>query len=146
MSPRRVVVWGAGAWGTALALHLDRLGNEVHLWVFEPSQYDAMVAQRANPDFLPGHALPASIRIFRDLQEAPGGAGVWLSASPAQTVRALWDAIGPACPPEALVISASKGIERGSLVTPCAIIDSMDSAMRAVACNLDDANGAPWRW
>lgn len=143
MKSERVIVWGAGAWGTALALHLDRLGHEVHLWVFDASQYETMVAHRANPDFLPGYLLPPSLWLFHDSREAPQGAGVWLSVSPAQTVRALWTTIGPACPTETLVISASKGIEQGSLTTPCAVIDSLRPAGSRPSVALSGPSFAP---
>jgi glycerol-3-phosphate dehydrogenase (NAD(P)+) len=120
-----VDVWGAGAWGTALALHLKRLGREVHLWVFEESQFGTMVETGENPDFLPGARLGPDLHLFRDLEDAPDRATAWVSVVPAQTVRSLWERIAPVCPPEALVLSASKGIEQGSLLTPCAVIDRL---------------------
>lgn len=125
MSGDRVVVWGAGAWGTALAIHLIRLGREVHLWVFEEAQYRTMAESGENPDFLPGQKLPSSLRLFQDPGNVPPDSDAWLSVVPAQNARALWARIGPRCPAETLVISASKGIEQGSLCTPCTIIDSL---------------------
>ena len=130
MNPNRdrVVVWGAGAWGTALALHMARLGHEVHLWVFEEVQFRAMVATRENQDFLPGYTLPQEVGLFHVPSTAPTGARAWISVVPAQAARTLWSTVAPACPLEALVISASKGIEQGSLLTPCAVIDSLRGA------------------
>lgn len=125
MKAARVVVWGAGAWGTALALHLNRLGHEVHLWVFEEAQYKVMAQRRENPDFLPGFAIPGEVSLFHDPAEVPGSASAWISVVPAQAARALWLTIAASCPEGVLVISASKGIEQGSLLTPSPVLDSL---------------------
>lgn len=125
MRGERVVVWGAGAWGTALALHLGRLGHEVHLWVFEEAQYRMMAKRRENPDFLPGYAIPTAVTCFHDPEGVPAGASAWISVVPAQAARALWSAIAASCPEETLVISASKGIEQRSLLTPSPVLDSL---------------------
>jgi glycerol-3-phosphate dehydrogenase (NAD(P)+) len=123
MTTKRAVVWGAGAWGTSLAIHLCGNGQEVALWVYEADQYEEMRAKRENPDFLPGFSLPPSMVLFHDPMEVPWPAALWLSVVPAQTTRALWRQIGPACPEGTLVISASKGIERGSLLPVSSVIE-----------------------
>lgn len=120
---QRVVVWGAGAWGTALSMHLCRAGCEVALWVYERAQYESMAARRENVDFLPGFPLPEGLLLFHEPGEIPFEAGAWLSVSPAQATRTLWRTIGPLCPPDTLVISASKGIEKGTLEPVSALIE-----------------------
>lgn len=117
------VVWGAGAWGTALALHLAGGGARVALWVYEREQYEAMARTRENGDFLPGFPLPPGVDLFHDPASPPGGAALWLSVAPAQATRALWKTIGPLCPAGTLVVSASKGIEEGSLLPVSALIE-----------------------
>jgi len=62
-----IAVLGAGAWGTALALLLVRNGNPVRLWSHDPEQIAVMRAERANPEFLPGFALPDALQIDHDL-------------------------------------------------------------------------------
>ena len=118
-----VVIWGAGAWGTALALHLAKKRLPVALWVYEGEQFELMVRTRENPDFLPGFSLPENITLFHDPGHAPSEAKAWVSVSPAQATRALWRTIGAACPAGTLVISASKGIEQGSLLPVSALIE-----------------------
>jgi len=124
MNQGRIVVWGAGSWGTALALHLHALGNDVAMWVYEKPQYEEMAASGENPDFLPGHPLPGSLKLFHDPKEVPEGARLWLSATPAQAVRTLWTDIGSRCSQDTLVVTASKGIERTSLLFMSAVIES----------------------
>ena len=92
---RRIVVWGAGSWGTALAIHLAKSGHEVSLWVYEAEQFEAMRRSGENSDFLPGFPLPANIGLFHDPAQVPPGAFAWLSVSPTQATRALWRTIGP---------------------------------------------------
>lgn len=118
-----VVVWGAGAWGTALSLHLAKQGVPVALWVYEGEQFEAMKRTRGNPDFLPGFPLPQEITLFHEPEFVPFAATAWISVSPAQSTRALWRRIGALCPDDTLVISASKGIEQGTLLPVSSLIE-----------------------
>jgi glycerol-3-phosphate dehydrogenase (NAD(P)+) len=61
----KIIVIGAGAWGTALAASAaDR--HAVTLWARDPEQARAMHASRSNPRYLPGHVLPASVLVRSD--------------------------------------------------------------------------------
>jgi glycerol-3-phosphate dehydrogenase (NAD(P)+) len=61
----KIIVIGAGAWGTALAASAaDR--HAVTLWARDPEQARAMHASRSNTRYLPGHLLPASVTISCD--------------------------------------------------------------------------------
>ncbi len=125
MRAGRIVVWGAGAWGTALAIHLASICEEVALWVYEEEQFERMLASGENSDFLPGHPLPPNLHLFHETASVPWPARTWLSVAPAQATRALWRSIGPICPPGALVISASKGIEQKTLLPVSALIEEL---------------------
>ena len=61
-----IVVLGAGAWGTALAVGAAAQGGErrrVTLWARDASQVNEMRAQRENRRYLPGVALPTSMAL-----------------------------------------------------------------------------------
>jgi glycerol-3-phosphate dehydrogenase (NAD(P)+) len=61
----KIIVIGAGAWGTALAASAaDR--HAVTLWARDPAQARAMQSNRSNARYLPGHLLPASVTISCD--------------------------------------------------------------------------------
>ncbi len=130
----RAVVWGAGAWGTALAVHLAGLCERVALWVYEKEQYEAMEDTRENADFLPGTPLPDNLDLFNDPEAVPWPASNWLSVAPAQATRALWKKIGVLCPEGTLVVSASKGIEQKTLLPVSAVVEEYlpDSCKPAV--------------
>lgn len=61
----KILVLGAGAWGTALALsaaqHIQR--NQVTLWARDAAQAAAMQGSHSNRRYLPGIALPAALSL-----------------------------------------------------------------------------------
>ena len=62
----RIVVLGAGAWGTALAISAcNKAGsNHVSLWARDVAQANDMVAIRENTRYLPGIAIPEGLKIL----------------------------------------------------------------------------------
>src|SRR4029077_15115628 len=70
-----VAVLGAGSWGTALAVHLARVGHDVRLWARDQAIVDDMASRRANVVYLPDVTLPATVSVTHDLARALGGAG-----------------------------------------------------------------------
>lgn len=66
-----IAIFGAGAWGTALALHLVRQDRaRVVLWARDPAQAAAMAAARVNARYLPGMALPGALVVTANLADA----------------------------------------------------------------------------
>lgn len=66
-----IAILGAGAWGTALALHLTRQDRaRVLLWARDGAQARAMASARVNAGYLPGIALPAALAITASLDDA----------------------------------------------------------------------------
>ncbi len=130
---KRIVVWGGGSWGTALAVHLARRADRVAVWVYDQGQYETMAATRGNPDFLPGVALPENMDLFHGASELPYQGDLWLSITPTQYLRDLWKEIGPHLEKNTIVVSASKGIENGTLLLPSEIIESFTGAGDVVA-------------
>jgi len=73
-----IAVIGAGSWGTALAIHLGRIGHDVRLWGREDEPDGGDAGRAREYRFLPGFALPPSVRPTADLAEALEGAGIVL--------------------------------------------------------------------
>jgi len=68
-----VALLGAGAWGTALAVHLAERAAarpSVTLWTRDPAQARALDRDRVNARYLPGIALPRAMDITPDLGNA----------------------------------------------------------------------------
>ena len=112
--PGRVSVVGAGAWGTALALVLVERGHDVRLWSYESEVVDSILRHRRNP-YLDGVTLPEELHATSDLTAAVEGSELVVSVSPSQVVRSVMREAAPHLDSDAIVVSASKGIELHSL-------------------------------
>jgi glycerol-3-phosphate dehydrogenase (NAD(P)+) len=106
----RIAVMGAGAWGTALAIHFAAR-HGVTLWVWDPKQLEAMSASRENTQFLPGFRLPDPLRLEGDVARAMQGADLALVVVPTAALRETFRRVaesGRRVP----VVWASKGFEQ----------------------------------
>ncbi len=112
---RRIAVIGAGSWGTALAVHLARLGHEVRLWGRDPALVGDMRACRENGAYLSGVPLPEPLHVTHALDEAVHGAEIVVSAVPSHGCRAVIRAAAPSLRARATLVSATKGLELGTL-------------------------------
>jgi len=118
-------VVGAGAWGTAFALHLARGGRAVSLVPRRPEQAATIASARENREYLPGVQLPPAVAVCAGLADGLSGADVILLACPAQTMRQTAEHVRAALGAEAaprLVISLAKGLELGSHMRPSQIV------------------------
>jgi glycerol-3-phosphate dehydrogenase (NAD(P)+) len=89
--PRSVAILGAGAWGTALAVHLASRATaapRVVLWARDAAQAHAIDAERRNRRYLPAVALPTAIEVASDLAHA-ARADVLLAATPVAALPGL---------------------------------------------------------
>ena len=128
----RLAVIGAGAWGTTLANLLAGKGHAVNLWVYEPDLAERMQRDRENDLYLPGFPLHANIHPTSDLAAAAQDAGVFVSVPPSHTVRAVWSRLAEFLPDNALVVSATKGIDAESLCTMSRVLQSVIPAAKHV--------------
>lgn len=129
----RVTVIGSGSWGTALAVHLGHIGHDVTLWARDAVLAAEMAARCANPVYLPDITFPPSLRSTARLEDALAGAGVVVVAVPSHGVRAVARQMAPRLAPGALVVSATKGIEEGSLLRMSEVLAAELSSAGAVA-------------
>lgn len=112
--PRRVAVIGAGSWGTTFAKVLADGGAEVRMWARRPAQAREINQAGRNAKYLRGIVLPRSIQASADPATVLDGADEVYISVPAQTLRDNLRSLGPRIPPEAIVVSLMKGLERGS--------------------------------
>jgi glycerol-3-phosphate dehydrogenase (NAD(P)+) len=118
-----IAVIGAGAWGTSLAIVLGRKGtHRVRLWAHEAEVVESISRRRVNEKFLAGHLIPETVVVSSDLEKVVQGAGILVSVMPSQHCRAVFERMRPLLPPDILVISATKGLEEGSLLRMSEVI------------------------
>ena len=112
----RIGCIGAGSWGTTLAIHLAQLGHDVCLWGHGAEQRGRLRADGENRLYLPGVLLPPSITIVDDVAEVVDASDpLLLIATPTQHIRTTLAAVDAATLASRIVVSTSKGIEKGSL-------------------------------
>jgi len=128
-----VAVIGAGAWGTALAVHLARDGAPVRLWVREPELVARIVERRDNPMYLPGVPIPPDVAALADLGEALDRVDWVLGAVPSQFARPVYVAMKPHLAPGIPVLLASKGIEERTLALPTEVAADVLGSAHALA-------------
>ncbi len=105
-------VLGAGSWGTALATVLAQLGIEVRLWCRNPEQAAQMADSRENRLYLPGVRLGENIIPTDDFNFAVQS-GVILCVIPSAAMADLAVSLaGAEIPPDTILISCTKGLER----------------------------------
>jgi len=110
VSPARIAVIGAGAWGTALAQMLAADGTPVLLWARSAELAACINAQHRNEPYLPSATLSASVHATSDLGEA-AACTMALIVTPAQHLAEVMRAM-PSHPQD--LVLCAKGIEAGS--------------------------------
>lgn len=110
----RIAVIGAGSWGTAMAAHLARLGNDVRIWAREPEVAEGINAERRNPFYLSDVELPQDIRASGDFEDTLSGAEVVVTAVPSRWTRETVRAAAPHIPARAAVLNLAKGFDYGT--------------------------------
>jgi glycerol-3-phosphate dehydrogenase (NAD(P)+) len=119
------VVVGAGAWGTAFALHVVRAGHRATLVPRRPDQTQDLTARRENMDYLPGVHLPAELAISSNLDAAMRDAEIVMLACPAQALRTTGARVKSALPEKSrvkLLVSLAKGLELGTHRRPSEVM------------------------
>lgn len=106
-----LAVLGGGAWGTALAAHAVRAGQEVRLWV-RREEVAAQVRERhENAARLAGVRLPPSLAVTVDFARALEGVGSVVVAVPSPACREIYARLDREIPREVTLVSATKGLE-----------------------------------
>ena len=130
---RHIAVLGAGGWGTALAIHLGRLGKPVRLWGRDPVLVARLRKERTNSTYLPGAMLPSSVAPTASLEEALGAADCVVSAVPSHGTRDLLCRVALLLRPDVTIVSATKGFELGTLNRMSEVIEQELGASRPLA-------------
>jgi glycerol-3-phosphate dehydrogenase (NAD(P)+) len=106
-----IAVLGAGAWGSALALHLARLGGNVRLWGFDKNEIDAINRDRQNKQYLPDAPFPDNIECTNELQEALQDVDGVLIVVPSHAFREVLSNALPFLKEETRLAWATKGLD-----------------------------------
>jgi glycerol-3-phosphate dehydrogenase (NAD(P)+) len=125
----RIVVLGAGAWGTALTLALHRRGgHQITLWSHAAEEAAQIAAAQENILFLPGFPLPPEIAVTSELNPI-AEADIVLSVIPSEFLRPTLTRIRKALNNGQFILSATKGVENNTFLRMTEVIsETLESA------------------
>jgi len=113
----KIGVVGAGSWGTALANLLASKGYAIDLWVFEKDIKDQIQQSGENSVFLPDIKLSSNLHPSNDLAGVVSGKDMVLVVVPSHVMRETTLLMAGHLAKDAIVVSASKGIENNTHLT-----------------------------
>lgn len=109
-----IAVFGAGSWGTALAVLLARNGHPTRLWAHRPEHAEAMRRERRNPRYLSDTAFPDELTAVPELATAIDQADDLLVVVPSHAFRPTLQAMAPHLESRHRLSWATKGLEEGT--------------------------------
>ncbi len=120
---KSVTVLGSGTWGTALASMLARdNGCHVTLWSAFKSEIDQLSSKHIHPR-LEGLVIPKELNFGTDISEVCENADIIVFAVPSPFVRETAKKAAPFIKSDAIIVDVAKGLERGSHMTLCEVIE-----------------------
>jgi len=112
----KICVLGAGAWGTALAIHLSK-SYSTKLWARNSGHLSGMKKAQSNPLYLGDFKFPSLLDIQDNLKIALSEVNLIVCAVPTSGFRSILKLINE-IDQSAPVIWANKGLEQGSAKLP----------------------------
>ena len=108
-------VLGAGAWGTALAIHLARHHSQVNLWARNTDHLEQIFSSKENKRYLPNVAVPDNIVSCPDFSKLAGSCSYIVVATPSSAMRSVMQDINRYSSERLKgIIWACKGLEHES--------------------------------
>ncbi len=120
-----ICVLGAGAWGLALALELNKNGNNVTVWTKLESEAEMLINERENKISLPGIKIPKCIEITTDIEKAAHDKAIIVMAVASRFIRSTSEAIKNSIKDKQIIVNVAKGIEEDTLMTMTDIISDV---------------------
>jgi glycerol-3-phosphate dehydrogenase (NAD(P)+) len=114
VKPPVIAVLGAGSWGTALALQLDRSGCQSILWDRDTENVLRIRSTRRNQRYIPDIEIPLSIRLETDCLSAVKAADHILMVTPSHAFAGVIRNIREVLVPGQGIAWGCKGFEPGS--------------------------------
>lgn len=126
-------ILGGGSWGTALAQVCANNGWSVRLWCYEKEVTNSINTERENFKYHPGVKLHHSIKAFNEFGDWLKDAEIILSVSPSFAVRDVIEKAKGYIRENAIILSATKGIEENTLKRMSEVIEDVAGKDKKVA-------------
>jgi len=121
----KATVIGGGAWGTGLAQLCAANKHKTCMWVYESEVAEEINTKHTNSTFLPDVELDPGITASNDMEEALDGADMVISVVPSHVVRDVMKKAAPCIPKNAIIVTASKGIEDDTLLPMTGVLEEV---------------------
>ncbi len=119
----KISILGAGSWGTALALLLNKNGHQVTIWSILPDEIRQLKEERENKRCLPGVMIPEEISFTADAGEAVQDKDVLVLAVASPYVRSTAHYLKDYVKDGQILVNVAKGIEEDTLFTLTQVIE-----------------------
>jgi glycerol-3-phosphate dehydrogenase (NAD(P)+) len=128
----KIGILGAGAWGTAFAIHLARQGHQILLWVYEQELFTALQKNRENTFYLPSFALAEQIAFTHNLQELADFADDIVVATPSFALRKTFQNAADLLSRKRVLI-LTKGFEENTLLRMSEVVGEITGNNDSIA-------------
>ncbi|BDU50646.1 NAD(P)H-dependent glycerol-3-phosphate dehydrogenase [Haliovirga abyssi] len=107
----KIVVMGAGSWGTTLAILLAKKGNQVTLWEYKKERAEKLKKNRENIDYVKGIKFPDTLEVTNDINGLLDGCEYLIFSIPSQFLRGIVSMVSDQIKENMILINTGKGIE-----------------------------------
>ena len=118
-----ISVIGAGSWGIALAVALQKNGHQVSVWSIIEDEIKMLNEKREHVDKLPGVKLADEMTFTTDLENSIQGKDLLVLAVPSPFVRKTAASMKPFVGEGQLIVNVAKGVEEHTCLTLSEIIE-----------------------
>lgn len=119
----KVGIIGAGSWGIALAVLLEKNGHKVTVWSALPEEIDMLNEEREHKSKLPGVKLKEDISFSKDIESTIKDNEMLVLAVPSPFIRKTCKSMKPFVKEGQIIVSVAKGIEDDTLMTLSEVIE-----------------------
>ncbi len=121
----KITLIGCGAWGMAIAAHLVKKGHAVTVWAHSEAEAVRLTTERTMPQAFPGIVLPEEIIFTNDKKTAVDGADLIVFAVASPFTRTTAESMRPFIGEGKRIVTVTKGIEEGTLLTQAEILEEV---------------------
>lgn len=117
-----IAIYGAGGWGTALAIMLAKAGHRVTLWSAHVSTLERLQRDGQNQKLLPGVLLPPELA-YSARDDLAAQADFVIVAVPSVAIRETVRRFAAVVKPTTMIVNVAKGFEEKTLKRPSEVIE-----------------------
>ncbi|MGI6455667.1 MAG: NAD(P)H-dependent glycerol-3-phosphate dehydrogenase [bacterium] len=122
----KIGIFGAGSWGTALAMTLVEKGHEITIWSNDPAEADKINKTRRLVHKLPEISVPDAIKVTARHQDFLPDAELLVVAVPSKFIRNFAESLAPHISGRnKIIVCATKGMEQETLLTMSDVLDEI---------------------